>query len=180
MRTRSTPCWVSSKRPCLQANPYGTSIAGKRNSSTRSGHVFSPGSELAPDDYLVVARNPSAFRDAYGSDIEVAPEGYANANLSNGGETVVLKSAAGVEIDTCTACGSFWFDKGELRALTHRVADIQTVEGAVSSSRFTCPVCHVEMKQHRFLSHHDLLVDKCPSGHGFYLERNELARTLEM
>ena len=92
----------------------------------------------------------------------------------------ILVSAAGVEIDACISCGSFWFDKGELQALTHRAADIQTLEGAVAPSRYNCPVCGIQMQQHRFLTHQDLLVDKCPDDHGFYLERDELVRSIEL
>lgn len=96
------------------------------------------------------------------------------------GEHFVLIDANGVVIDACISCGSFWFDKGELRALTHRAADIQTQEGALRPSRFKCPECGMGMQQHRFLLRHDLLVDRCPNDHGFYLERNELVRSLEI
>ncbi|MEM9657942.1 MAG: hypothetical protein AAF961_06225, partial [Planctomycetota bacterium] len=74
-------------------------LAGMRLGGFASqAYVFSAGIELAPSDYLVVARNPFAFRNAYGSEIEVASEGFADANLSNGGEMVALETAAGIEL----------------------------------------------------------------------------------
>jgi Zn-finger nucleic acid-binding protein len=93
-------------------------------------------------------------------------------------EAFVLINSAGIELDACLACGSFWLDQGELKVLTHRIADIQTQEGPVAPSRFSCPVCDARMQQHRFLVHNDLLVDKCSAGHGIYLERDELVRSV--
>lgn len=90
----------------------------------------------------------------------------------------VLVNSAGVELDACLSCGGFWLDHGELKTLTYRIADIQMLEGAVSPSRFNCPVCQAQMQQHRFLVHNDLLVDKCPNDHGIYLERDELVRSV--
>jgi len=90
----------------------------------------------------------------------------------------VLISSASVDIDACLSCGSFWLDHGELKTLTHRVADIQTQQGPVAPSRYKCPVCQTQMKQHRFLVQNELLVDKCPENHGIYLERDELVRSV--
>ncbi|MEM9656942.1 MAG: CotH kinase family protein, partial [Planctomycetota bacterium] len=53
-------------------------------------YVFANGLELAPNEYLVVARSPAAFRSVYGDEVNLAPDGYANRNLSNGGETIAL------------------------------------------------------------------------------------------
>lgn len=95
------------------------------------------------------------------------------------GEFVMIK-AEEVELDACLPCGSFWLDAGEMKTVTHRVADTQTLEGAVAPSRYRCPICETQMEQHRFVTHNDLLVDKCPNEHGIYLERDELVRSIEM
>jgi hypothetical protein len=49
-----------------------------------------------------VARNPTVLQSFYGTDFNVMPTGYANANLSNGGETIRLLTAAGAEIQNIT------------------------------------------------------------------------------
>ncbi len=95
------------------------------------------------------------------------------------GEVFVLIETGGVEIDACLSCGGFWLDPGELKSLTHRAADIQTLEGAVEDSKYDCPICQTRMQQHRFLIREDLLIDCCPNGHGYYLERGELIRSIE-
>lgn len=61
-------------------------------------YVFADGLTLAPNEYVVVARNPSVFESIYGTAVNLAPGGYADANLSNGGETISLVAANGVEI----------------------------------------------------------------------------------
>jgi hypothetical protein len=57
-------------------------------------YSFSAGLTLAGGERIVVARNVTAFTSFYGSGINVAPTGYADSNLSNGGETVTLLGPA--------------------------------------------------------------------------------------
>jgi hypothetical protein len=64
--------------------------------------VFAGGLTLDPGQYMVIARTPSVFESIYGSGINVAAGGYANANLSNGGETISLRTAAGATFFTFT------------------------------------------------------------------------------
>ncbi len=66
-----------------------------------SPYVFSEG-RLGPGERIVVARNPVAFRMIYGSDANLAREGYGTANLANGGETIALVDAAGRTLQTVT------------------------------------------------------------------------------
>ncbi|MCO6044381.1 lamin tail domain-containing protein [Aeoliella sp. ICT_H6.2] len=61
-------------------------------------YVFADGMSLAPGEYLVIARNTSVFESIYGTGINLAPIGYGDANLSNGGETLTLLAASGAEI----------------------------------------------------------------------------------
>jgi hypothetical protein len=65
-------------------------------------YVFAGGLTLDPGQYMVIARTPSVFESIYGSGINVAAGGYANANLSNGGETISLRTAAGATFFTFT------------------------------------------------------------------------------
>ncbi len=63
-------------------------------------YVFANGLSLAPGQRIVVAKNPAAFQSVYGSGVYLAPDGYGTANLSNGGETIVLATAGGAAIQT--------------------------------------------------------------------------------
>jgi hypothetical protein len=65
-------------------------------------YIFETGVMLAPGDRVIVARNPAVFKSVYGSAINVAASGYAPANLSNSGERIVLRSAAGATIQDLT------------------------------------------------------------------------------
>jgi hypothetical protein len=52
--------------------------------------TFGSGINLAAGQRIVVARNPVVFQFVYGTGINLAPTGYAGANLSNGGERITL------------------------------------------------------------------------------------------
>lgn len=58
-------------------------------------YVFASGQSLAPGEYIIVARNVAAFESAYGTGLNVALDGFADRNLSNGGETITLLDATG-------------------------------------------------------------------------------------
>lgn len=57
---------------------------------------------LAPGERIVVANDPTAFAATYGDDVRLASVGYASANLSNGGERIVLRGALGQIIQDFT------------------------------------------------------------------------------
>jgi hypothetical protein len=63
-----------------------------------TAYVFADGVLLAPGEYIVVARNPAALVSIHGDNFRMAPDGYANRNLSNGGETVALVGPLGNEL----------------------------------------------------------------------------------
>lgn len=63
-------------------------------------YVFANGLSLAPGQRIVVAKNPTAFRAVYGTSVNLAPDGYGDSNLSNGGETIILAAAGGAAIQT--------------------------------------------------------------------------------
>ncbi|MAT72712.1 MAG: hypothetical protein CMJ58_24800 [Planctomycetaceae bacterium] len=64
---------------------------------TGTPYVFESGLSLAPGERIVVARSPAVFQVVYGTGPRIAPTGFGPANLSNGGETIALETAAGVE-----------------------------------------------------------------------------------
>ena len=65
-------------------------------------YVFADGLSLEPGQRIVVARSPQVFTSIYGSVVNLAPDGYGDANLSNSGETVTLRDATGSLIRSFT------------------------------------------------------------------------------
>lgn len=65
-------------------------------------YVFDNGQTLAAGEYLVIARTPLIFTSIYGNSINLAPSGYSDSNLSNGGETVSLRDASGQIVHSVT------------------------------------------------------------------------------
>jgi hypothetical protein len=79
-------------------NLDGVQIAGFASTP----YAFANGLTLAAGARIVVARTPAVFTQFYGSTINLATTGYAIANLSNGGEQVVLLGPAGEELQKFT------------------------------------------------------------------------------
>jgi hypothetical protein len=69
-------------------------------------YTFGSGISLAAGERIVVARSPAVFQAVYGAGIRVAPDGYGNANLSNGGERITLRGPLGETLQ------DFVFDGG--------------------------------------------------------------------
>jgi hypothetical protein len=65
-------------------------------------YVFADGLTLGVGQRIVVARNPEVFQSVYGTSINLAPTGYGTSNLSNGGESIGLATAAGLEFFSFT------------------------------------------------------------------------------
>ena len=91
-----------------------------------------------------------------------------------------LVTVSGVELDCCSKCRGIWFDPGELQAFSHQEKEIPSDDKAHRPSRFRCPDCGVAMVEYTFVNPHTLLVDRCPHGHGVYLEDRELERVFEI
>ena len=85
-----------------------------------------------------------------------------------------------VEIDCCRFCRSIWFDPGELQVFSGEEKEIPSDHLKSRKSRYNCPVCRAEMTEYVFVNPCTLLVDRCPNGHGVYLEDRELERVFEI
>jgi Zn-finger nucleic acid-binding protein len=96
------------------------------------------------------------------------------------GKPCRLVTVGTTTVDYCPACRGCWFDPGELSHLTRTGTDVPSQHVDHRPSRFACPVCGLKMWEHIFLKPHNLLVDRCPKGHGVYLEEGELKRALEL
>lgn len=58
-------------------------------------YTFGAGVNLNAGQRIIVARNPAVFQSVYGNSLNVAAIGYGGANLSNGGERIVLLGPLG-------------------------------------------------------------------------------------
>jgi hypothetical protein len=57
---------------------------------------------LGAGQRIVVAKNPTVFQATFGNGINLAPNGYGTANLSNGGERVALLGPSGETLQDFT------------------------------------------------------------------------------
>jgi hypothetical protein len=71
-------------------NLAGVKIAGFATEPYTFG-----GGDLGAGARIIVARNPAVFQSVYGAGFNVAPSGYGDSNLSNGGEAVILLGPLG-------------------------------------------------------------------------------------
>jgi hypothetical protein len=76
----------------------GVEIAGFANTP----YAFDSGLVLIPGQRIVVARSPAVFQLVYGTEINLAPTGYSDSNLSNGGESVILRGPGGQVLQSFT------------------------------------------------------------------------------
>jgi len=87
----------------------------------------------------------------------------------------------GVEIDRCLECRGTWLDSGELELLTE-LAGIEPAElaralqraRAVDKGRRRCPRCRRRMEIIEVGQDTRVAIDRCPAGHGLWLERGEV------
>jgi len=96
------------------------------------------------------------------------------------GRPFALVNIDGMEIDCCRFCRSIWFDPGELQHFSKTDKEIPSDDKTNRRSKYDCPVCGTRMTEYVFFNPHNLLVDRCPNGHGVYLEDRELERVLEL
>jgi Zn-finger nucleic acid-binding protein len=99
---------------------------------------------------------------------------------------MIVLEAEKVEIDHCTACGGVWLDGGELELLledaSNRVELMATLAELTEGRerKIRCPICARRLHKVRYGPERDLILDKCPKGHGLWFDRDELCRALQM
>ncbi len=76
----------------------GVTIAGFASTA----YEFDDGLVLAGGERIIVARSPSVFESVYGTEVNLAPTGYFDSNLSNGGESVILRGPLGETLVSIT------------------------------------------------------------------------------
>ena len=83
-----------------------------------------------------------------------------------------------VELDFCMGCKGSWFDAGEVSAYFELTRDFpKESQGAEEGGRaLSCPRCQCSMREVRYASPADLLVDRCEGCGGVFLDRGEIGK----
>jgi uncharacterized protein len=101
----------------------------------------------------------------------------------------------GVHIETCPACGGDWLDAGQLQSILHArqtrftreeciaVAQAAKIHGTklVNLNRhLACPQCGNQTNPINYGDDSGLIIDKCPSCGGIWMEKDELDKIEEL
>ena len=94
-----------------------------------------------------------------------------------------LGTHKGIEVDKCPKCEGTWLDYHELDQLEDAVLDDDSVKGTIffasEGSDLLCPRCQSHMKWFRY-RYHNLEMDFCEQEHGFWLDKGEEKRVVEI
>ena len=94
-----------------------------------------------------------------------------------------IEKYKGVEVDRCPRCEGMWLDYHELDQLEDTVMDDDRIKGTVmfrsDGSELVCPRCEGPMRWFRYRQY-NLELDFCEAEHGFWLDRGEEKRVLEI
>lgn len=97
--------------------------------------------------------------------------------------TLKLEKYRGIEVDKCSGCEGMWLDHPELGELEDKVFDEGLVKGTMrftsNSGDLLCPTCGKHMHWFRY-RHYNLELDFCEEEHGFWLDKGEERRVLEI
>ena len=89
----------------------------------------------------------------------------------------------GIEVDKCAACEGMWLDYLELDQLEDTVLDVDEVKGTMlfssEATGMACPKGEGPMRMFRYRLY-DLELDFCEAEHGFWLDKGEEKRVLEL
>ena len=98
-------------------------------------------------------------------------------------KNLVQDEYKGIEVDKCMKCGGMWFDSQEVDQLEDTVFDQDEFKNTmitnVRESEKNCPKCEAKMKQFDY-RWEDLVLDFCPKGDGYWLDKNEEEKIIEV
>ena len=96
---------------------------------------------------------------------------------------LVLEDYLGIEVDKCNGCGGMWLDYEELDQLEDTVYAEDELKGTTvyrsNPSTMNCPKCGKQMKKFNY-RFYDLELDYCDEQHGWWLDKGEEERVLEI
>ena len=87
----------------------------------------------------------------------------------------------GIEIDRCLACGGTWLDAGELEMITEsagadpgEITQALTRAGTGKRGKRRCPRCRRKLSVITIGEDPPIELDRCPIGHGLWLDPGEM------
>jgi len=101
-------------------------------------------------------------------------------------EAMIVLELNEVEIDYCPSCKGIWLDGGELELLLEdenerkRIMSSFKLEPNSSEKKYKCPICRKKMDKVYVGDQQGVLIDKCPSNDGFWFDKGELNRVIEL
>ena len=88
-----------------------------------------------------------------------------------------------IEVDKCPSCEGMWLDLHELDQLEDTVMDEDRLKGSMmfrsEGSDLLCPKCGSHMRWFRY-RHLNVELDFCEAEHGYWLDKGEEKRVLEI
>lgn len=99
-------------------------------------------------------------------------------------EPLVVVERDEIELDWCPWCRGLWFDAGELELLAERYEGTRppAIAGLpitkVDEKPRACPRCDARMDKVRAGNAPPVIIDRCPRGHGAWLDHGEAGALL--
>ena len=88
-----------------------------------------------------------------------------------------------IEVDACPQCQGMWLEFRELDQLEDKAFDRDDLKGTTIfdtwKTELSCPNCGLKMKEFNY-RYYDLKLDFCVNEHGFWLDKGEEKRVLEL
>jgi len=89
-----------------------------------------------------------------------------------------------IEVERCPKCNGRWLDPDELEKLEATIPSKEeerraTIEFGERKSELKCPVCGKTMTLFQYRAY-NLELDKCPDGHGWWLDSGEEGRVRDI
>jgi Zn-finger nucleic acid-binding protein len=111
------------------------------------------------------------------------PDGRSMMKCPRCGIDLKDSTNRGIEVNACPGCEGMWLDFDELDALEDQVLQKDELKGttifASSSTDLSCAKCGQKMKRFKYRLY-DLELDYCAAEHGFWLDKGEEKRVLEL
>lgn len=101
-------------------------------------------------------------------------------------QPLIVFELEGVEVDRCVRCGGSWLDAGEIEMIL-RLAGVPSEElsaalaaaDSAGRGRRRCPRCRRRLHPVKTDRGGGIVIDRCPAGHGIWLDRGEIHSLVE-
>ncbi len=101
-------------------------------------------------------------------------------------EPMIVLELNKIEIDYCLNCKEIWLDAGELELLLGSSEETQNLLNSFTTIIHTkekshkCPICNKKMEKVSVDKDQKIIIDRCKSNHGIWLDNGELEDILTL